>query len=131
MNGLVIPADVKVSIFHEKEEPFSEAAFYDSGTIAMVEHGERRILIDVAGDVRLYAIATGDEIWTTDQMRYAFPDGNIDNLSDDWDVQEDRWYEMHCELDGHSLWCIDEVLHDYNEALQAAIDALFNDEVWD
>ena len=131
MNGLFIPADVKLSINVPKTEPFEDASFYDPGLIATLTHGKRKVDVEVGGDVRMYNTMTGDELWHTEQIRSTFPDGNLDEAYENWDIQESRWFEFFLVEGDVEIGCLEgEVEHDYTTALNTAIKLLFEEEDW-
>ena len=131
MNGLFIPTDVKVSINVPKTDPFEDASYYDKGLIATLTRGKRKVDVEVGGDVRMYNTTTGDELWHTEQVRSTFPDGKFPDWSEDWDVQESRWFEFFLVEGDTEIGCLEgEVEHDYTTAMNAAIKLLFEEEDW-
>lgn len=118
--------DVNIKIHVPYDAPFQDASFYNSGAVANVWKGNRTVEIDIAGDLD---ISKGDtRIWKSEDLRAAFPDGNLD--LDEWSLESNRWFEFFVVNGTHST-CIDgEVAYDYDEAIAFAKDLLEDDDYW-
>lgn len=108
------------------DEPFQDASFYSPGAVANVWKGDRLIEIDVAGDLDISNNTT--RIWKSEDLRSAFPDGNLD--LDDWNLENNRWFELFIVNGGHS-YVVDEVAYDYDEAIAFAKSLIEDDELWE